>query len=45
MLVCPFVGRKKKPEKFLRSSSLSRPINTARRHSYWLPAAADEIAL
>lgn len=30
MLVCRFVGRKMKSEKLLRSSSLSRPINTAR---------------
>jgi hypothetical protein len=34
MLVCRFVGRKRKPEKLLRSSSLSRPINTARCYSY-----------
>jgi hypothetical protein len=31
MLVCPFVGRKVKSEKPLRSSSLSRPIDTAHR--------------
>ncbi|SBV33509.1 protein of unknown function [uncultured Sphingopyxis sp.] len=29
MLACQFVGRREKPEKPLRSSSLSRPINTA----------------
>ena len=30
MLDCHFVGREKKPEKFSRSSSLSRPVDTAR---------------
>lgn len=30
MLACQFVGRKVKPEKPLRSSSPSRPVNTAR---------------
>ena len=30
MLACLFVGRGEKPEKPPRSSSLSRPVNTAR---------------
>jgi len=28
MLACRFVGRRVKPEKLLRSSSLSRPVDT-----------------
>jgi hypothetical protein len=39
MLACHFVGRKVKSEKPLRSSSLSRPIDTA-RCAHFTPVAA-----
>ncbi|MGS1096402.1 hypothetical protein ACVCNR_17800 (plasmid) [Aquamicrobium terrae] len=40
MLACHFVGRGEKPEKPPRSSSLSRPVNTARPSNFLSFAAA-----